>query len=104
MIIDEARFKILEQNVQALQQTVYQILIRLSDLKVVLAGRGLLNHPEERSDIPPHSLFAQVKRFLEKEGLEFPEEEFVHTEPAKTCKACERNYRGGCTGDYYDHW
>jgi len=103
MNIDEAKFKILEQNIQSLTQAVYQLVYSLSDLKLLLARDKILVHPEEKSDIPEHSLFAQVKRFLEREGLESADEN-VHTEPAKTCKACERNgqkiYRK-CTGDYY---
>jgi len=117
MNIDEAKFKILEQNIQSLTQAVYQLVYSLSDLKLLLARDKILVHPEEKSDIPPHSLFAQTKRFLEKEGFEFAEEtsdtpnrslfaqvkrsldkdgfaalkDVVHTEPVETCKACERN-------------
>jgi len=109
MTIDEARFKVLEQNIQALQQTCFQVLIRLTDLKIVLAGKGLLTHPEEKGDIPEHSLFAQVKLFLEKEGFEEP---VVHTSPRETCKLCKDLFDTelatkrsrippGCTGDYY---
>jgi hypothetical protein len=132
MNIDEAKFKVLEQNLQALTQAVYKIIYSLSDLKLLLAQQKVLVHPEEKSDIPKHSLFAQVKLFLEREGFEIEatesklkekdnlglpdtrlnrtaEEAVVHTEPAKTCKACERNRRvdsnrpvpPGCRGDYY---
>jgi len=126
MNIDEAKFKILEQNIQSLTQAVYKLVYSLSDLKLLLARDKILVHPEEKSDIPPHSLFAQTKRFLEKNGFEFAEK-IVHTEPAKTCKACSQNYanlasppliclgssgcacrncenkrrRQSCTGDYY---
>jgi hypothetical protein len=104
MNIDEARFKVLEQNVQALTQAVYKIIYSLSDLKLLLAQQKILVHPEEKSDIPEHSLFAQAKASLERE------DDTIHTEPAKDCKACNRFFRGGgknppvppgCRGDYY---
>jgi len=89
----EAKFQVLEQNIQALQQTCYQILVRLTDLKIVLAGKGLLVHPEERSDIPEHAVQAKatsaeelnnkIKAFLEKEGYTFREADLLPTEPEK---------------------
>lgn len=38
MTIDEARFRVLEQNIQAMQQTLYQILLVLGRRKLLVAA------------------------------------------------------------------
>jgi hypothetical protein len=109
MNIDEARFKLLEQNVQALQQTAYRILTALLDLKIVLAQKHVITHPEEKGDIPEHSLFAQVRRVLEADEEAAKAIRVVKTNwptclrsTACSCPSCEsKRRRESCTGDYY---